>query len=66
MASCNVSFRMDENLKKEMEETCKELGINMTTAFVIYAKKMTREKRIPFEVSAEPINTGEKRQEVTR
>lgn len=30
-----------------------ELGINMTTAVTIFAKKMTREKRIPFEVSVE-------------
>ena len=62
MASCNVSFRMDENLKKEMEETCKELGINMTTAFVIYAKKLTREKRIPFEVSADSYNLADKQE----
>lgn len=33
------------------EETCKELGLNMTTAFTIFAKKMSREHRIPFEVS---------------
>ena len=26
------------------EETCKELGLSMTTAFTIFAKKMTREK----------------------
>ena len=27
----------------------------MTTAFTIFAKKMTREKRIPFEVSIDPF-----------
>ena len=27
----------------------------MTTAFTIFAKKMTREKRIPFEVSVDPF-----------
>jgi len=46
---------MDEELKKSMEETCKELGLSMTTAFTIFAKKMTREKRIPFEVSVDPF-----------
>ena len=34
-----------------MEKTCKELGITMSTAFNIFARKMCREKRIPFEVS---------------
>lgn len=55
MAQAMVNFRMDEELKKSMEETCKELGLSMTTAFTIFAKKMTREKRIPFDVSVDPF-----------
>lgn len=55
MAQTSINFRMDEELKKEMEETCKELGMTMTTAFIIFAKKMSREKRIPFEVSVDPF-----------
>lgn len=51
----NVNFRMDSDLKKNMESLCSELGMSMTTAFTIFAKKMTREKRIPFEVSADPF-----------
>ena len=46
---------MDEKLKKSMEKTCQELGMTMTTAFTIFAKKMSREKRIPFEVSVDPF-----------
>ena len=53
MAQTLVNFRMDEELKKSMEETCQELGMNLTTAFTIFAKKMSREKRIPFEVSVD-------------
>ena len=55
MAQILVNFRMDEELKQNMEQTCQELGMNMTTAFTIFAKKMTREKRIPFEVSVDPF-----------
>lgn len=55
MAMVTVNFRMDEELKKAMEQVCDELGMNMTTAFMIYAKKMTREHRIPFEVSSDPF-----------
>ena len=51
----NINFRMDEDLKKEMEQTCLDMGISMTTAFNIYAKKVTRERRIPFEITAEPF-----------
>ena len=50
-----INFRMDEELKKSMEETCKELGLSMTAAFTIFAKKMTREKRIPFDVAVNPF-----------
>ena len=55
MAQTMINFRMDEELKKSMEDTCRELGMSMTTAFTIFAKKMTREKRIPFDVSVDPF-----------
>ena len=50
-----VNIRMDEDLKHGMEEVCRELGMDMTTAITIFARKMTREKRIPFEVSVDPF-----------
>lgn len=59
MAQTNVNFRMDSDLKRDMEETCKELGLNMTTAITIFAKKMVRERRIPFEVSVDPFYSEE-------
>ena len=49
----NVNFRMD--LKKNMEKVCMDMGLSMTAAFTIFAKTVTREKRIPFEVSADPF-----------
>lgn len=55
MAQAMINFRMDEELKRSMEETCKELGLSMTAAFTIFAKKMTREKRIPFDVAVDPF-----------
>lgn len=50
-----VNFRMDEDLKLNMEQVCSDIGISMTTAFTIFAKKVAREKRIPFELSADPF-----------
>jgi len=55
MAQVLVNIRMDEELKKSMENTCRILGLNMTTAFTIFAKKVSREKRIPFDVSVDPF-----------
>ncbi|MDD3272332.1 MAG: type II toxin-antitoxin system RelB/DinJ family antitoxin, partial [Syntrophomonadaceae bacterium] len=34
---------------------CSDMGLSMTAAFTIFAKKVAREKRIPFEVSADPF-----------
>lgn len=51
----NVNFRMDAELKKSMEKVCSDMGMSMTTAFTIFAKKVSREKRIPFEISADPF-----------
>lgn len=51
----NVNFRLDEDVKRSMEQTCSELGLSMSDAFTIFAKKVSREKRIPFEVSLDPF-----------
>ena len=55
MAQAMVNFRMDADLKKSMEQTCQEMGMSMTTAFTIFATKVSREKRIPFELTADPF-----------
>lgn len=51
MATANVTIRMDAELKAAMEKLCAELGMNLTTAFMIFAKKMVGEQAIPFQVS---------------
>ena len=53
MTQINVNIRMDENLKKQFEAFCSEIGMNMTTAFCVFAKTAVRQNRIPFEISAE-------------
>ena len=54
MAQVMVNFRMDEDVKKNMEQVCREMGLSMTAAFTIFATKVGKEKRIPFELTAEP------------
>ena len=55
MAQTTVSIRMDNDLKNNFDHICNELGMSMSTAVTMLAKKMTREKRIPFEVSIDPF-----------
>ena len=51
----NVNLKMDAEVKKNMEQVCSELGLSMSAAFNIFARKVGREKRIPFEVSVDPF-----------
>jgi DNA-damage-inducible protein J len=51
----NVNFRLDEDIKKSMEQVCSDLGLSMSAAFTIFAKKVSREKRIPFELAVDPF-----------
>ena len=59
MAQTSINIRMDSELKKSMDEVCQELGINMSTAVTMFAKKVSRERRIPFEVSVDPFYSEE-------
>lgn len=54
MSQVAFSVRMDSELKEKFEKLCEDLGMNMTTAFNIFARTVVREQRIPFEVSAAP------------
>lgn len=49
----NVNFKLDADVKKSMEQACSELGLSMSAAFTVFAKKVGREKRIPFEISVD-------------
>lgn len=55
MTQAMVNFRMDAELKKKMEQACRDMGMSMTTAFTIFATKVAREQRIPFEINVDPF-----------
>ena len=47
-----VSLRFDDEMKKQLDEMCDEMGMNITTFFMIYAKKALRDRKIPFDITA--------------
>ncbi len=59
MAQTNVNIRMDETLKKQFDHLCSELGLNMSTAFTVFAKTMVRQQKIPFEISLDSAVTDD-------
>ena len=53
MAQTTLSVRMDEQVKKQFDEFCNEVGMNASVAVNIFAKAVLRERKIPFEISVE-------------
>ncbi|WP_295745959.1 type II toxin-antitoxin system RelB/DinJ family antitoxin [uncultured Oscillibacter sp.] len=51
----NVSFRMDDTLKRQTEAILEQLGLNMTTAMTMFAKTIVREQRLPLDLSIDPF-----------
>lgn len=51
----NVNFKLDPDTKKSFEEVCSEMGLSVSAALTVFVKKVSREKRIPFEINADPF-----------
>ena len=50
-----VSFRIDDKIKKDAEQVCDDIGISMSAAITIYLKRLGKERRIPFDLVADPF-----------
>ena len=50
MSQTAFSIRMDEGLKQEFSQFCENIGMTMSTAFVVFAKAALRNRKIPFEI----------------
>jgi DNA-damage-inducible protein J len=54
--SSTITVRVDENIKKEAGTVLKNLGMDMSTAIIVYLKQVIRNNGIPFALSAEVPN----------
>ena len=50
-----ISLHVDDDVKRGAEQTFDDIGLSMSTAINIFLKKVARERRIPFELSADPF-----------
>lgn len=53
MGQTNINIRLDEDLKKEFNLLCDDLGMNVTTAINIFIKRAVKDWGIPFEVKGQ-------------
>lgn len=66
MIMAQISLRIDDDVKINAEKVCKDIGMSMSTAVNIYLKRLGSERRIPFEVSADPFYSKENMDELER
>jgi DNA-damage-inducible protein J len=46
----NVTIRIDRDVKENAEKLFNDLGMNLSTAFNIFARQALRQGKIPFEI----------------
>lgn len=47
-----VSIRLDDQEKSQLETLVGNMGLNLSTFFQIYAKRVLHDRKIPFELTA--------------
>ena len=52
----NMTIRIDKDFKKEMDNLFKNLGINTTSAIMMFLKQCNREQGLPFVATMEVPN----------
>jgi len=55
MATRLMTLRIDEDLKKDFDTFCNDVGLTTTSAITMFVKTTVREQRIPFDISADPF-----------
>ena len=55
----NISLRVDDAVKRQVESICSELGMSLSTATNIFYKKMISYGGIPFELKVDPFYSEE-------
>lgn len=54
MAQTNIDIHMDDNTKRQFDQLCSELDLDMTIVFTFFEKAMVRQQKTP---CAEAIDT---------
>ena len=55
----NITIRIDEGIKKQLQKLMTELGLDITTYFTMAAKQAIREQGIPFKITTNTTGGNE-------
>ena len=62
----NITIRIDDDTKKQLQELMTELGLDITTYFTMAAKQAIREQGIPFEITTNTTGGNENESDLER
>jgi DNA-damage-inducible protein J len=54
MVQTTFTMRIEEDAKEQFSDICDIFGISMASAISLFINTVNRERRIPFEITAEP------------
>jgi DNA-damage-inducible protein J len=57
LLDATVRARVDSNLKQEVEEILKEIGLSTSQAITLFLKRIKYERGIPFELKVPNVTT---------
>jgi DNA-damage-inducible protein J len=55
MVMVQIGLRVEEDVKQSAEKVCADIGLSLSAAINVFLKKVARERRIPFELTADPF-----------
>ena len=61
-----ISVRVDDAVKRVAEQTFNDIGLSMNAAITVFLKACAREKRIPFELTADPFYSASNMEHIRR
>lgn len=61
----NVTIRLDKEVKENAEKLFGEFGMNLSTAFNVFARQSLRQGKIPFEIF-DPFYSERNQEELRR
>jgi len=61
----NVTIRLDKDVKERAEKMFNDFGMNLSTAFNIFARQALRQGKIPFEIY-DPFFSAKNQAELSR
>ncbi|MDD3270692.1 MAG: type II toxin-antitoxin system RelB/DinJ family antitoxin [Syntrophomonadaceae bacterium] len=61
----NVTIRLDRDVKENAEKLFNDFGMNLSTAFNIFARQALRQGKIPFEIY-DPFYSEKNQAELSR